>query len=392
MKLSFGKSSALTFLAAILTVNLACNCLCSTKKTGVVTNPIRIDVGNGKAWNFVVSGDSRNCGDVVMPAIAQGAANDHAAFYWHLGDIRAGYDFDEDLLGAAAKDGKKLRISDYVGNADASTIGAWDDFKQSQIAPFQNQGIPFFLGIGNHETIWPQSRDRFTKYFASQLDVQWLRDQRLFDLQKHNPVTQDSGPKTYYHWIVGTVDFIYLDNASPEQFDAAQVKWFEEVLKEDRDKQSPVTTVIVGMHAALPYSLSQGHSMNEFPDGEKSGEQIYKDLLDFQISGKKVYVLASHSHFYMKGIFNTAHWPVERRLAGWIVGTAGAVRYRLPADASLANEAKTDVYGYLLGTVNTDGSVDFKFQEFKQSDIPPAVTDRYTKKIVDWCFAENKRM
>src|SRR5262249_37521772 len=148
-----------------------------------------------KVWNFVVSGDSRNCGDVVMPAIAQGAASDHASFYWHLGDLRVGYDFDEDLLAAAAKDGKKLQISDYIGKADVTGIGAWDDFKRSQITPFQNQKIPFFLGIGNHETIWPQSRDRFKKYFASQLDIQELRDQRLFDLQKHNLGMQDSAPQ-----------------------------------------------------------------------------------------------------------------------------------------------------------------------------------------------------
>jgi len=391
MKLSAAKTLAAIFVGSILVASLGCNCLCSGKKAGaLVTKPKGIDVGTGKAWNFVVSGDSRNCGDVVMPAIAQGAANDHAAFYWHLGDLRAGYDFDEDLLKAAEKEGKKLRISDYVGNADGTSIGAWGDFKQSQIAPFQMQHIPFFLGIGNHETIWPQSRDRFTKYFSAWLDSPELKDQRLYDLQKHG--AQDSGAKTYYHWIVGTVDFIFLDNASAEEFDVVQVKWFEDVLRDDRDKQSGITTVIVGMHAALPYSLSEGHSMNESPDGEKSGAQIYKDLLDLQSSGKKVYVLASHSHFFMDGIFKTDHWPVEQQLAGWIVGTAGAVRYRLPDNANRANAAKTDVYGYLLGTVNTDGSVDFKFHEFKVSDIPPAVVERYSKKLVDWCFAENKRM
>jgi hypothetical protein len=177
------------------------------------------------------------------------------------------------------------------------------------------------------------------------------------------------------------------------EFDSAQVKWLENVLKDDRDKQSGITTVIVGMHAALPYSLSEGHSMNESPDGEKSGAQIYQDLLDLQNSGKKVYVLASHSHFFMDGIFKTVYWRDHGgQLPGWIVGTAGAVRYRLPADASLANAAKTDVYGYLLGTVNTDGSVDFKFHEFKTSDIPPAVVERYSKKLVDWCFTENRRM
>jgi hypothetical protein len=45
-------------------------------------------------WTFAVSGDSRNCGDVVMPAIAAGVHQDQAAFYWHLGDFRAIYDFD----------------------------------------------------------------------------------------------------------------------------------------------------------------------------------------------------------------------------------------------------------------------------------------------------------
>ena len=57
--------------------------------------------GNGstKEWKFVVSGDSRNCGDAVMPMIAQGAAVEHATFYWHLGDLRAIYQPDEDMGG-----------------------------------------------------------------------------------------------------------------------------------------------------------------------------------------------------------------------------------------------------------------------------------------------------
>src|ERR1700688_178008 len=48
-------------------------------------------------WRFAVSGDSRNCGDVVMPAIAAGVARDQPSFYWHLGDFRAIYAFDEDI-------------------------------------------------------------------------------------------------------------------------------------------------------------------------------------------------------------------------------------------------------------------------------------------------------
>jgi len=41
-----------------------------------------------RTWNFVVAGDSRNCGDLVMPAIARQAKADGAEFYWHLGDFR----------------------------------------------------------------------------------------------------------------------------------------------------------------------------------------------------------------------------------------------------------------------------------------------------------------
>jgi hypothetical protein len=39
-------------------------------------------------WRFAVSGDSRNCGDVVMPGIAAGVLKEGPAFYWHLGDFR----------------------------------------------------------------------------------------------------------------------------------------------------------------------------------------------------------------------------------------------------------------------------------------------------------------
>src|SRR2546428_9614954 len=85
----------------------------------------------GAPWKFVVGGDSRNCGDVVMPAVAAGAVSEGAAFYWHLGDFRALYDFDADLLQArrTAGETKPLAIADYQK-------AAWDDFLQSQIAPF----------------------------------------------------------------------------------------------------------------------------------------------------------------------------------------------------------------------------------------------------------------
>src|SRR5258707_1261033 len=78
-------------------------------------------------WRFAVSGDSRNCGDVVMPAIAQFAGQDHASFYWHLGDYRAIYDFDQDMR---PNQSRPMTILEYHTRA-------WDDFIQNQINPFK---------------------------------------------------------------------------------------------------------------------------------------------------------------------------------------------------------------------------------------------------------------
>ena len=41
-----------------------------------------------QSWTFAVSGNSRNCGDFVVPAIAAKVKAEKDAFYWHLGDFR----------------------------------------------------------------------------------------------------------------------------------------------------------------------------------------------------------------------------------------------------------------------------------------------------------------
>lgn len=326
-------------------------------------------------WRFVTSGDSRNCGDVVMPAIAAGALARRVSFYWHLGDLRAIYTFDEDMQHQPEYRTRSMTIIEYETRA-------WDDFIANQIAPFGS--LPFFLGIGNHELVPPKTREEFIAQFADWLNAPALRQQRLRD----NP--QDHRLKTYYHWVEHGVDFIYLDNASGEQFDAAQVRWFEDVLK--RALADPgIKTLVVGMHRALPESISFSHSMNESPVGTESGRRVYADLLRAQNEAhKNVYVLASHSHFYMDGIFNTEYWRSHGGvLPGWIVGTAGAVRYALPANAKDARAAETNVYGYLLGSVAADGKITFEFQRVVESDVPAAVSGKFTPEFVHWCFAEN---
>jgi hypothetical protein len=325
-------------------------------------------------WKFAVSGDSRNCGDVVMPSIAASATKNKAAFYWHLGDLRAIYGIDEDYQNSPEHRGKVLQKDDYLKDA-------WDDFIQNQIGAFGS--MPVFVGIGNHETTPPKTREQFGDKFSRWLDSAPLKQQRLADDPKATAAT------TYFHWIQGGVDFIYLDNATLDQFSPKQVTWLESVL--ERASTNPeVHALVVGMHAALPDSVAFGHSMNDWLVGVESGRRVYTDLLDFKKKTEKnVYLLASHSHFFMSGIFNSEYWAVHGgELPGWIVGTAGAVRYALPPDAGRAKEARTKVYGYLLGTVH-QGKIDFKFEEIKKSDTPSAVSQRYTPEFVNFCFDKN---
>jgi hypothetical protein len=325
-------------------------------------------------WQFAVSGDSRNCGDVVMPAIAVDALKHQPSFYWHLGDFRAIYTFDEDILHLP-------QFIEHPPTIYAYEEFAWRDFIEHQIVPFGK--LPVFLGIGNHETIAPKTRDAWTTQFADWLDVPALRDQRL----KDDP--RDHLLHTYNHWIEHNIDFISMDNASGDQFDDAQVAWVERVLQRDL-ADSSIYTIVVGMHRALPDSISADHSMNETPQGTESGRLVYQDLLKAQTKGKHVYLLASHSHFFMANTFNTeytkAHGGV---LPGWIIGTAGAVRYPLPRSYKNADAAETNVYGYLLATVHSDGTINFDFQKLEERSIPSAVAERYKSEFVHWCFVNN---
>src|SRR5215467_7685764 len=329
-----------------------------------------------QSWSFAVSGDSRNCGDVVMPAIAADAIKHNVAFYWHLGDLRRISAPDQDFIEEHTQQGKGTDLADYEKHA-------WDDFIQNQIKPWGR--TPVFLGIGNHETTPPKSRTLFIAKFRRYLNMAELKKQRLKDTP-HSRL-----PQAYFHWVRDGIDFVYLDNATPDQFAPEQMQWVKSVL--DRDgKDDSIRTVVVGMHEALPESISENHSMNQYPIGVDTGRRVYEMLLKLENeSHKTVYVLASHSHFFMEGIFNTAYWKANGgELPGWIVGTAGAERYPLPLDAKDAKEAKTNVYGYLLATVNPEGeapgTVKFKFQELKEDSIPSNVVHRFTKTFVRECF------
>ena len=312
-----------------------------------------------------------------MPSIAAAAHANHAAFYWHLGDLRAIYDFDEDY--------RSLHPNAAIIEYEKS---AWVDFQRSQIEPFGE--TPFFLGIGNHETIPPKTREDFALTFADWLDAPVLREQRLSD----DP--QDHQVRSYYHWIRDGIDFISLDNATVDQFDGAQRKWLKAVLQRDR-QNADIRALVVGMHEALPESLARGHSMSDTPTAEATGLEVYADLLEVK-KAKPVYVLASHSHYVMEGIFDTPYWHDHGGvLPGWIIGTAGAVRYALPPAASQAKFAKTLVYGYLLATVSPHGispddPIKFEFQQVAEASTPPDVIARYGGDLVHRCYQENAQL
>jgi hypothetical protein len=348
-----------TFLATLLVLTACCSFALPPKKNA--------------EWSFAISGDSRNCGNVVVPAIAADAARNDAEFYLHLGDLRAIFAPDEDWQHDPAHSGPPV-MAEYLKDA-------WDDYIHNQIESFGT--MPVYVGIGNHETISPKTRQEFVNEFSRWLNAPAIEKQRREDGDK-------SGIKSYFHWIQGGVDFIYLDNATPDEFDPEQMAWFEKVVHRASSNHS-VRAVVVGMHAALPDSLAAGHSMSDYPAGIQSGRQVYNDLLNFnKRTHKHVYIMASHSHFYMSGIFDSNYWRAHGGvLPGWIVGTAGAMRYPLPPDVSRAKEARQKIYGYLLGTVHPDGAIDFTFHEIKRDAVPEAVAQRYSPQFADYCFNGN---
>jgi len=323
-------------------------------------------------WSFAVSGDSRNCGDFVMPAIASKVIAEKDVFYWHLGDFRWISSPDQDLL-AMQPAGAQLSKSDYQQRA-------WDDFLEHQIASFGS--LPVFLGRGNHEAIKPMTREGYIARFSSFLNRPEIEAQRKAD-------GGADGPQPWYHWTRDGVDFITLDNAAKEEFSDAQLHWLRSVLDRDLAPQSGIRTIVAAMHEALPHSTSSGHAMDDWDLGVRTGERVYTWLYDAQAAGKHVYILASHSHFYSPNIYNTPYWKqyAGNVVPGIIIGSAGAQRYQLPKEADKAS--RTHIYGYLQGTVHADGSIGFALHELSEADLVRSKWPNAPLDAIHECFIHN---
>jgi hypothetical protein len=327
----------------------------------------------GSTWTFAVSGDSRNCGDFVMPAIAAKVKAENDVLYWHLGDFRYMAQPDQDLL-AMLPAGTQLSKTEYQRRA-------WDDFVTHQMAAFGS--LPVFLGRGNHETIPPMTRDGYIAKFSAFLSRPEIVAQQKAD----GPDAAPLGP--WYHWTQNGVDFITLDNASRDEFSDAQLHWLRAVLDHDLTAQSGIRSIVVGMHEALPHSTISNHAMDDWDLGVRSGELVYNWLYDAQAAGKHVYLLASHAHFYSPNIFNTAYWNQRTKtvVPGLIIGSAGAHRYLLPPSADKAS--KTMIYGYMQGSVHSDGSIDFALHELNEADLVQSKWANAPAAAIHECFIHN---
>jgi hypothetical protein len=336
------------------------------------------------AWAFAVSGDSRDCGDLVMPKIARSIESETsgppAELYWHLGDFRRMYDIDCDILKRrhAAYDCKtrppeqldRFEMAEYLDTA-------WDDFIERQLGAFRK--TPVLLAIGNHE-LFGRTRDDYRKAFHKWLLQSPIHEQRVLDSSRGIDSPEGS---TYYRVVRKGVDFIALDNADGAGFSREQLVWLAHVLAADAADDS-IRTIVAGMHAALPYSTSRGHAMDATCAGLCSGQQAYDLLFRAQnLAGptgkrKHVYVLASHSHYFLENIYDTPEHGGQV-LPGWIIGTAGALQYR-----------ETIQYGYTRAEVLSDGTLRVRFREVGP-DTPPVASGPGAQELMDFCFHVNKR-
>ena len=117
-------------------------------------------------WRFAVAGDSRNCGDVVMPIIAEQARRHDVEFYWHLGDFRWMSNVDEDMQEQYQR----------TLPTEAYRRVAWGDFIANQVAPFGS--LPVYLGIGNHELCKDDDHNRSHADYITQFAYWALRHSR----------------------------------------------------------------------------------------------------------------------------------------------------------------------------------------------------------------------
>ncbi len=330
-------------------------------------------------WSFTVAGSSSDCGDLVMPAIAAAARRTQARFHWHLGESRNGTTPDRDFL--MERRYQTTATAPNRGDYQHLAIG---DAIEHQFLPFGD--LPLYIGLGGRDDLRPMSRLEYRVALRERLDRPELAAQRATDGDEAVAATQLA--PTYFHWRYGGVDFINLDNATNYSFDAVQLKWFDAVLARAIADPS-VRTLVVGMYASLPHGVAAARSMCASPAGLRSGAHVYAALVAARAAGKEVHVLSAHAHSYLAQVYDTDYWRAPGHggvvLPGYNVGTAGAQREALPADTPLDDSSIAGSYGYLRGTVDAAGHVEFRFEPLSAGDLARARGRDFMDAVGEFC-------
>ena len=130
--------------------------------------------------------------------------------------------------------------------------------------------------------------------------------------------------------------------------------------------------------------------MNESPRSTETGRRVYASLLKARDSGRKrVYVLASHQHFYMADVYDSQYLREHGGvLPGWVIGTAGAQRYSA-ADAVAAGRNDERLW-IAAGDGRARRRNQVRVPEGRRSaTFRDVIVRALDKALVRWCFASN---
>jgi hypothetical protein len=74
-------------------------------------------------------------------------------------------------------------------------------------------------------------------------------------------------------------------------------------------------------------------------------------------------------------------------IPGWIIGIAGAHRYKLPEDSGKGS--LTSIYCYMQGTVTADGSIAFALHQLTEDDLVQHRWPNAPLDVIHECYIHN---
>jgi len=140
----------------------------------------------------------------------------------------------------------------------------------------EKHGIPFYIGIGNHEV-------------ESELSENILR--AVFEMPENGPL---GFKELAYSFDYKNCHFIMLDTSAFNNFhsvDGLQLEW----LKEDLDRNSNKTIFVFGHDPAYPVHDHIGSSLDKYPERR---DELWNLFKKYKISA----YICSHEHLYNRSI------------------------------------------------------------------------------------------